>query len=37
MHGLVALLIMRPNFGWAPVERLGPAMLDAILNGLVKA
>ena len=37
VHGLVALLITRPNFEWAPVERLAPQMLDTVLNGLVKA
>jgi AcrR family transcriptional regulator len=36
-HGLVALLITRPNFGWAPADRLIPQMLDTILTGLVKA
>ena len=36
-HGLVALLITCPTFDWAPAERLTPQMLDAILNGLVKA
>ncbi len=36
-HGLVALLITRPHFNWAPAERLMPQMLDAILCGLVRA
>jgi AcrR family transcriptional regulator len=36
-HGLVALLITRPNFDWAPPTRLLPQMLDTILTGLVKA
>ena len=36
-HGLVALLITRPNFDWAPVERLMPQMLETIITGLVKA
>ncbi len=36
-HGLAALLITRPNFGWASTERLIPQMLDTILTGLVKA
>ena len=36
-HGLVALLITRPNFDWAPAERLIPQMLDTILTGLVRA
>ncbi len=35
-HGLVALLITRPNFNWAPAERLIPQMLDMILTGLIK-
>ncbi len=36
-HGLVALLITRPNFDWAPAERLIPQMLDTILTGFVEA
>lgn len=34
-HGLVALLIARPNFTWAGQEALMSLMLDGLLNGLV--
>ncbi len=36
-HGLVALLIARPNFAWAEREGLMRLMLDGLLDGLVKA
>ncbi len=36
-HGLAALLITRPAFEWAPMNRLMPQMLDAVLTGLVRA
>lgn len=35
-HGLVALLIARPNFVWADQEALMKLMLDSLLNGLVR-
>lgn len=36
-HGLVALLITRPAVDWAPREVLIATMLDAVLDGLVRA
>jgi AcrR family transcriptional regulator len=35
-HGLVALLIARPNFVWADQEALMKLMLDSLLDGLVR-
>ncbi len=35
-HGLVALLIARPNFAWAEREALMGLMLDGLFDGLVK-
>lgn len=34
-HGLVSLLITKPDFGWAPQEELRSVMLDGMLYGLV--
>ena len=34
-HGVVALLIARPNFEWADREELMQVTLDGVLNGLV--
>lgn len=34
-HGVVALLITRPNFEWADREELMQVTLDGLLNGLV--
>ncbi|WP_421931634.1 TetR/AcrR family transcriptional regulator [Phenylobacterium sp.] len=34
-HGVVALLISRPNFDWAPTEELIEVTLDGLMNGLV--
>jgi len=36
-HGLVALLIARPDFAWAERENLMRLMLDGMLGGLVTA
>ena len=35
-HGLVALLIARPNFPWAERESLMTLMLDGLIGGVVK-
>lgn len=34
-HGLVALLLTKPKFHWAPAEELRGVMLDGLLHGLV--
>ncbi|CAN1494851.1 AcrR Transcriptional regulator [Caulobacteraceae bacterium] len=34
-HGLVALLLTKPSFPWAPTEELRGVMLDGLLHGLV--
>lgn len=34
-HGLVALLLAKPKFHWAPTEALRVVMLDGLLHGLV--
>ncbi|MFZ5670484.1 MAG: TetR/AcrR family transcriptional regulator [Pseudomonadota bacterium] len=34
-HGLVALLLLKPSFHWAPTEDLRSVMLDGLLYGLV--
>ncbi len=34
-HGLVALLLTKPTFHWAPTEELRVVMLDGLLYGLV--
>lgn len=34
-HGLVALLLTKPKFHWAPTEELRGVMLDGLLYGLV--
>jgi AcrR family transcriptional regulator len=34
-HGLVALLITKPDFGWAPTQELRSVLLDGMLHGLV--
>jgi AcrR family transcriptional regulator len=34
-HGLVALMVNRPNFGWAPTDELIQVTLDGLLHGLV--
>ena len=35
-HGIVALLITKPYFDWAPAEVLSRTMLDALFEGLVR-
>jgi AcrR family transcriptional regulator len=35
VHGLVALMISRPNVEWRPADELISVMLDGLLNGLV--
>jgi AcrR family transcriptional regulator len=34
-HGLVALLVSRPNFQWAETDELIEVTLDGLINGLV--
>jgi AcrR family transcriptional regulator len=34
-HGLVALMITRPNIDWAPADELTSLMVDGLLHGLV--
>lgn len=34
-HGLVSLLISKPDFDWAPTEDLRAVLLDGLLHGLV--
>ena len=34
-HGLVALMITRPQFDWAPADALASVMLEGLLYGLV--
>jgi AcrR family transcriptional regulator len=34
-HGLVALMIARPNIDWAPAEQLTQVMVEGLLHGLV--
>lgn len=34
-HGLVALLLTKPKFHWAPTDELRGVMLDGLLHGLV--
>ena len=34
-HGLVAMMITRPNFDWAPAEELTAVMVEGLLYGLV--
>jgi AcrR family transcriptional regulator len=34
-HGLVSLMITRPNVDWAPAEELTAVLLDGLLHGLV--
>ncbi|MCI3131507.1 TetR/AcrR family transcriptional regulator [Phenylobacterium aquaticum] len=34
-HGVVALLILRPTFEWAPTEELLQVTLDGLMHGLV--
>jgi AcrR family transcriptional regulator len=34
-HGLIALRIGRPNFGWSPEEQLMETMLDSLFQGQV--
>ncbi|HVK42973.1 MAG: transcriptional regulator, TetR family [Phenylobacterium sp.] len=34
-HGVVALMINRPNFGWAPTDELIEVTLDGLMYGLV--
>jgi len=34
-HGLVALVLTKSNFGWAPTDELRKVMLDGLLYGLV--
>jgi len=35
VHGLVALMITRPNVDWRPADELISVMLEGLLNGLV--
>ena len=34
-HGLVTLLLTKPDFEWAPTEELTKVMLDGLLHGIV--
>lgn len=34
-HGVVALMVNRPNFGWAPTDELLEVTLDGLMYGLV--
>ena len=34
-HGLVALLLTKPNFHWAPTPELRGVLLDGLFHGLV--
>ena len=34
-HGMVSLMLTKPNFEWAPTEELTRVMLDALLHGIV--
>ncbi|HEY2708531.1 MAG TPA: TetR/AcrR family transcriptional regulator [Caulobacteraceae bacterium] len=34
-HGLVALVITRPNVDWAPTGKLASVLLDSLLHGVV--
>ena len=34
-HGLVALMITRPNIDWAPADELTSVMVEGLLHGLV--
>ncbi len=34
-HGVVALMINRPNLGWAPTDELIEVTLDGLMYGLV--
>lgn len=34
-HGLVNLMVMRPNIEWAPAEQLTSLMVEGLLHGLV--
>jgi hypothetical protein len=34
-HGVVMLLITRPNFEWAPTDELFAVTLDGLMHGLV--
>lgn len=34
-HGVVALMVNRPNFGWAPKDELIEVTLDGLMHGLV--
>ena len=34
-HGLVALMITRPNVDWAPADELTSLLLEGLLHGLV--
>ena len=34
-HGVVALMITRPNFGWAPTDELLAVTLDSLMYGLL--
>lgn len=34
-HGMVALLLTKPSFNWAPTDELRKVMLDGMLYGLV--
>jgi AcrR family transcriptional regulator len=34
-HGLVALMITRPAFDWAPADELARVMMEGLLHGLV--
>jgi AcrR family transcriptional regulator len=35
-HGIVALIITKPYFDWAPRQKLSQAMLDGLFEGLVR-
>ena len=35
-HGLVALLIVNPDFGWRPIDELTEAMADTLMQGALE-
>ncbi len=34
-HGVVTLIVTRPNFGWAPTDEIIEVTLDGLMHGLV--
>jgi hypothetical protein len=37
IHGVVAALILKPDFPWSNRDLLGTGMLDIVLNGVIAA